>query len=114
MRETYRSGFARRAKMGGEEVEMEKSSGYEEMSRAAHEFSDAVDRFVKHVDRLEQIVPRPGLSDHDADSFALKAVHHAREEIGRETDAPAPDAEDVKKWVEMREKRRVAERPESR
>lgn len=96
--------------MESEEVEMEKSSGYEEMSRAAHEFSDAVDRFVKHVDRLEQIVPRPGLSDHEADSFALKVVHHAREEIGRETDALAPDAEDVEKWVQMREERRAAER----
>ena len=89
---------------------MEKSSGYEEMSRAAHEFSDAVDRFGKQLDRLEQIVPRAGLSDHDAESFALNAVHHAREEIGRETDAPAPDAEDVKKWVQMREERRAVER----
>ena len=74
---------------------MEQSSGNEEMSRVAHEFSDAVDRFGKHLDRLEQIVPRPGLSDHDADSFALKVVQHAREEIGREADGPAPDAEDV-------------------
>ncbi len=61
------------------------------MSRAAHEFSGAVDRFVEYVNRLEQVVPKPGLPDHEADSFALSAVHRARAEIGREAGrGPAP------------------------
>ena len=86
---------------------MEERRDTEELSRAAHEFSGAVDRFVEYVDRLEHVVPKPGLSDHDADSYALKVVHRAREELGRKTEAEAPSWEDVEKWERLREDRRA-------
>lgn len=81
----------------------------EEMRQAAHEFSGAVDKFVEYVNRLEQIVPKPGLADHEADSYSLRAVHRAREEMGREIEAPAPDQEAIEEWERLRENRRRAE-----
>ncbi len=81
----------------------------EEMSRVAEVFSGAVERFVESVNRLEQITPKPGLSDHEAESYALSAVHRARAEITREPDAPSPTSEDVTQWVLEREERRKHE-----
>lgn len=78
----------------------------EEMSRVAEVFSGAVERFVESVNRLEQITPKSGLSDHEAESYALSAVHRARSEITREPDRFAPTPEEVTQWVLEREKRR--------
>lgn len=88
---------------------MEEHDRSEEMQRAASEFSGAVERFAEYVNRLEQIVPKPGLPDHDADEYALKAVHRARSEIGREPAEPAPDREMVEEWMRRREERRETE-----
>jgi hypothetical protein len=93
-----------------EEVEMEERDRSEEMQRAAQEFSGAVERFAEYVDRLEEVIPKPGLPDHDADEFALKAVHYARSRIGRQVETDAPDREAVAEWVRRRAERREAER----
>lgn len=81
----------------------------EDMTQVAEVFSGAVERFVESVNRLEQITPKPGLPDHDADSYALSAVHRARAEIGRTSDTSAPTPKEVERWVIDREERRQFE-----
>jgi hypothetical protein len=52
--------------------------------------------------------PRRPLPEKAADELALRAVHRAREERGRETEGPAPSKEEIRHWVAEREERRAA------
>ena len=48
------------------------------------------------------------LSQEDAEALAIQTVREARRERreDRKPDAPAPDLEDIEKWVRMRDERR--------
>ena len=51
------------------------------------------------------------LSQEDAEDLAIQTVREARRERrdDRKPDAPAPDREDIEKWVRMRDERRKEE-----
>ena len=51
------------------------------------------------------------LSQEDAEALAIETVRQARREQRdeRKPDAPAPDREDIEKWVRIRDERRKEE-----
>ncbi len=119
--------------MEGRESE-EMSRAARRMAEAAEEISRSVSRLAEQQAATEQIyryweefdralreggtfgawriVPgRPEVSEEDATVLALEAVREVREELwaAREPEARAPDAEDVERWANRRDNRRVQE-----
>jgi mevalonate pyrophosphate decarboxylase len=89
--------------------------------RVAEEFADAVrDQAARFFDvMMEEMRRNPRanglgsqpLSQEDAEALAIQTVREARREQqdDRKPDAPAPDREDIEKWVRMRDERRKEE-----
>ena len=89
--------------------------------RVAEEFADAVrDQAARFFDAMMEEMRRnpqaygfesQPLSQEDAEALAVQTVREARRERrdDRKPDAPAPDREDIEKWVRMRDERRKEE-----
>ena len=89
--------------------------------RAAEEFADAVrDQAARFFDVIVEEMRRnprayglgsQPLSQEDAEALAIQTVREARRERrdDRKPDAPAPNLEDIEKWVRMRDERRKEE-----
>lgn len=82
----------------------------DDMARAAQRMADAAERMAETVAQLQGAASETGLlTEEEADLLALTAVHRAREELGRETEGPAPSREDIEGWISYREDLRMTE-----